>query len=56
MEKEQIVAVAEKIKPFAIGFIGICVTSMGATYFEEHAIYRVPRILFLYMKHLDMLD
>ena len=45
MEKEQIVIIAEKIKAFAIGLIGICFTSMGATYFEEQAIYRVPRIL-----------
>ena len=45
MEKERIVIVAEKVKSFAIGFIGICFTSMGATYFEEQAIYRVPRIL-----------
>ena len=45
MEKEKIVANAEIVKSFAIGFIGICFTSIGATYFEEQAVYRVPRIL-----------
>ena len=45
MEKEQIVSIAEKVKAAAIGFIGVCITSMGATYFEEQATYRIPRIL-----------
>ena len=45
MEKEQIAVIAEKVKAFAMGLIGICFVSMGATYFEEQAIYRVPRIL-----------
>ena len=45
MEKEQIVVIAEKGKAFAMGFIGICFVSMGATCFEEQAIYRVPHIL-----------
>ena len=45
MEKEQIVTIAEKIKAFAMGFIGICFVSIGTTYFEEQAIYRVPHIL-----------
>jgi len=45
MKKEQIVTTAEKVKALAMGFIGICFISMGATYFEEQAVYRVPRIL-----------
>ena len=45
MEREKVVRIAEKVKALAGGFIGICFTSMGATYFEPQAIYRVPRIL-----------
>ena len=45
MEKGQIVNGAEKVKAFAIGFIGVCFISMGASYFEEQAAYRVPHIL-----------
>ena len=45
MEREKVVATAEMVKSFAIGFIGICFVSMGATYFEEQTVYQVPRIL-----------
>ena len=45
MEKEQLVKGAEKVKAFAMGLIGVCFASMGASYFEEQAVYRVPRIL-----------
>ena len=45
MEKKQTIVIAEKVKAFAMGLIGICFISMGATYFEEQAIYRVPHIL-----------
>jgi hypothetical protein len=45
MEKEKVVIIAERVKAFAIGFIGICFFSLGTTYFEEQASYRVPRIL-----------
>jgi hypothetical protein len=46
MEREKIVVVAEGVKAFAIGFIGICFFALGTTYFEEQASYRVPRILY----------
>jgi hypothetical protein len=45
MEKEKVVVMAERVKAFAIGFIGICFFSLGTSYFEEQSIYRVPRIL-----------
>jgi len=45
MEKGKIVIVAEGVKAFAIGFIGICFVALGATYFTEQASYHVPRIL-----------
>jgi hypothetical protein len=45
MEKEKVVIIAERVKAFAIGFIGICFFSLGTSYFEEQSIYRVPRIL-----------
>ena len=45
MEREKVVTTAEKVKALAIGFIGICIISNGATYFEEQAMYHVPRIL-----------
>jgi hypothetical protein len=45
MDKEKVVIVAEKVKSFAIAFIGIIFFSLGTSYFQERLLYRVPRIL-----------
>jgi hypothetical protein len=45
MEKEKVAIIAERVRAFAIGFIGICFFALGTSYFEEQAVYRVPRIL-----------
>ena len=38
-------AIAEKIKAFALGFIGSLFFALGLTYFSEKSYYQVPRIL-----------
>ncbi len=45
MEKEKVQVIAEKVKAFALAFIGVCFFSMGTTYFQERLVYRLPRIL-----------
>ncbi len=45
MEKQKVVIVAEKVKLFAIVFIGVCFFSLGTIYFGEQSMYRVPRLL-----------
>jgi hypothetical protein len=45
MEKQKVVIIAEKIKAFAIAFIGVILFSTGTSYFQERLLYRVPRIL-----------
>jgi hypothetical protein len=45
MENQKIVIVAEKVKSFAIAFIGVLFFSLGTSYFQERLLYRVPRIL-----------
>lgn len=45
-EQNQTLVTLEKIKAFAIGFIGAGIFSMGSTYFSEQASYNIPRILY----------
>ncbi|MCL1867623.1 MAG: hypothetical protein FWF72_01560 [Paludibacter sp.] len=45
MDKQKTVITARKVESLAIGFIGICLFSLGTSYFQERFIYRVPRIL-----------
>ncbi|OOG17865.1 hypothetical protein BWD42_11205 [Sphingobacterium sp. CZ-UAM] len=37
--------IAEKVKSFAMGFIGAFFLALGVSYFSEQSSYRVPRIL-----------
>jgi len=45
MDKQKIVAIAQKVEALAIGFIGVFFFSLGTSYFRERFIYQVPRIL-----------
>lgn len=45
-DNNKVISTAEKVKSFAIGFIGAGIFSMGTTYFSEQAEYRIPRILY----------
>lgn len=38
-------AIAEKVKSFAMGFIGAFFLALGVSYFSEQSSYRIPRIL-----------
>ncbi|SHG18929.1 hypothetical protein [Pedobacter caeni] len=44
-EQNKTQSVLEKIKSFAIGYIGAAIFAMGTTYFEAQSSYHVPRIL-----------
>ena len=44
-DTNKVISTAEKVKAFAMGFIGAGIFSMGTTYFSEQAEYRIPRIL-----------
>ncbi|KFC24349.1 MFS transporter [Chryseobacterium sp. FH1] len=44
-DTNNLISTAEKVKAFAMGFVGAGIFSMGTTYFSEQAEYRIPRIL-----------
>jgi len=44
-EKNTTLIIAEKVKAFAMAFIGSAFITIGSTYFSEHSSYYIPRIL-----------
>ena len=45
MENSKNKMIAKQVEGLAIGFIGVCLFSIGTSYFQERFIYRIPRIL-----------
>lgn len=45
MDNNKIISIADKVKAFGAGLVGVCFFSIGSTYFEERLVYRLPRIL-----------
>ena len=45
MDKTKTVTIAQKVEGLSMGFIGICIFSMGTSYLQMRFIYQMPRIL-----------
>jgi len=52
MDKQKTTETVRKIEAFVIGSIGVCIFSLGTTYFQEPESYYVPGILTPFFKLL----